>query len=504
MQYNIKTNIKCPECGQNYTNENFYYCKPCNSAHFHNNFAQWTSGDLSINKLIQNSQLNATFQYELIEWIEYSNLENVEFVAHGGFGSVYKAIWKDGPINTTSRAHPWEIKKSRWNRDNNKEVAIKKFRNATVSEFLDEIKNNLSLNFAAYCNVIYGVTCDPHDNKYAIVMKYQNLGNLRESIKKDHILNWRLIIKILHNISYGLSTIHRENYCHGDFQTSNILLENYGNYLGPVISDFGLCRPADQSSIVKTIYGVLPFIAPEVLRGIEFTKASDVYGFGFVMLEIICGNVPFSDKDYDIHLALKICKGERPPIPEYTPEPYAALIERCWDPIPTKRPTAQELYRQIGDWDTILSKLELNDKQIAIKLEIEKEFSQEREDRWKARLSELTINPHPLKHSQNFLTSKRLEYSKQLNQLLDKNDTTYTRQFDMSLCLPKLKTKEEFSQEREDRWKVLSKFINSHPLILANKRLEYSKKLNQLNDTTYYTRQFDMSLCLPKVLDNYV
>ncbi|UZO15588.1 uncharacterized protein OCT59_007005 [Rhizophagus irregularis] len=377
MQYNIKTNIKCPECGQNYTNENFYYCKPCNSAHFHNNFAQWTSGDLSINKLIQNSQLNATFQYELIEWIEYSNLENVEFVAHGGFGSVYKAIWKDGPINTTSRAHPWEIKKSRWNRDNNKEVAIKKFRNATVSEFLDEIKNNLSLNFAAYCNVIYGVTCDPHDNKYAIVMKYQNL-------------------------------------------------------------------------------------------------------------------------------ALKICKGERPPIPEYTPEPYAALIERCWDPIPTKRPTAQELYRQIGDWDTILSKLELNDKQIAIKLEIEKEFSQEREDRWKARLSELTINPHPLKHSQNFLTSKRLEYSKQLNQLLDKNDTTYTRQFDMSLCLPKLKTKEEFSQEREDRWKVLSKFINSHPLILANKRLEYSKKLNQLNDTTYYTRQFDMSLCLPKVLDNYV
>ncbi|PKY45250.1 kinase-like protein, partial [Rhizophagus irregularis] len=378
-------------------------------------------------------------------------------------------------------------------------------------EFLDEIKNNLSLNFAAYCNVIYGVTRDPHDNKYAIVMKFQNLGNLRESIKKDHILNWRRIVNILHNISYGLSTIHRENYCHGDFQTSNILLESYGNYLGPVISDFGLCRPADQSSIDKTLYGVLPFVAPEVLRGIEFTKASDVYGFGMVMLEIICGNVPFADRDYDIHLALDTCKGERPPIPEYTPKPYAALMKRCWDPIPTKRPTAQELYRQIGDWDTILSKFELNDKQIAIKLEIEKEFSQEREDMWKE--ARLTINPHPLKHSQNSLTSKRLEYSQQLNQLLDKNDTTYytTRQFDMSLCHPKLKTKEEFSQEPEDRWKIrLSKLItNSYPLkysqnFLTSKRLEDSKKLHQLNDTTYYTRQFDMSLCLPKVLDNYV
>ncbi|CAB4388406.1 unnamed protein product [Rhizophagus irregularis] len=86
-------------------------------------------------------------------------------------------------------------------------------------------------------------------------------------------------------------------------------------------------------------------------------------------------------------------------------------MERCWDPNPIKRPTAQELYRQIGDWDTILSKFKLNDKQIAIKLEIEKEFSQEREDRWKAQLSKLTINPYPLKHSQNFLTSKQLEYS---------------------------------------------------------------------------------------------
>jgi serine/threonine protein kinase len=141
MQNNFKTNVKCSECGQNYTNENFYYCNPCNLKHFRDNFAQWTSGDLSIDKLIQNSQLNATFQYELIEWIEYSDLENVKFVAHGGFGNVYKAIWKDGPINTTSRVHPWDIKKSRWNRDNNKEVAIKKFRNATVSEFLDEVNN---------------------------------------------------------------------------------------------------------------------------------------------------------------------------------------------------------------------------------------------------------------------------------------------------------------------------------------------------------------------------
>ncbi|RGB40089.1 kinase-like domain-containing protein [Rhizophagus diaphanus] len=312
---NVKDMEKCSECDENYTKKNFYYCNPCNLKHFRNNFAQWTSGDLGIDKLIQNSQLNATFQYELIEWIEYSNLENVEFIAEGG----------------------------------NKEVAIKKIRNATSvsSEFLSEIRNTLMLNFAAYCNGIYGVTRDPHDNEYAIVMKFQNLG--------------------------------------------------YGKYISPVISDFGLCRPAGQVSADKILYGVLPFVAPEVLRGEEFTEKSDVYRFGMVMSEIISGEVSYVDRDYDLHLVLDICKGERPRIPEYTPEPFKALMNRCWDPTPTKRPTAQELYRQIRDWDAII-----------------KEFSQEKENRWKAQLSNLSTNPHPSKMSQNRFTSKLLDFSTRL------------------------------------------------------------------------------------------
>jgi hypothetical protein len=58
--------------------------------------------------------------------------------------------------------------------------------------------------------------------------------------------------------------------------------------INPVISDFGMCCPADQSSANKTLYGVLPFVAPEVLRGREFTKQAYIY----VMLELISGEVP--------------------------------------------------------------------------------------------------------------------------------------------------------------------------------------------------------------------
>src|SRR5579863_6150168 len=103
---------KCQEC----KNELKWldYCKPCNSRHWRINFQNWTSGDAGIDKLIQESQLGANQYYQLLEWIEYSNLENIEHVAEGGFASVYKATWKDGPItceeDKNKKRYYWDIK----------------------------------------------------------------------------------------------------------------------------------------------------------------------------------------------------------------------------------------------------------------------------------------------------------------------------------------------------------------------------------------------------------
>jgi hypothetical protein len=121
-------------------NVNYLYCKSCSSNHLRGNFFRWTSGDSNIDELIQNSQLNANYMTELIEWIEYSNLENIELVANGGFGSVYRAIWKDGSI--IGDKHFRNSSEFEFRRKSKKVVAVKKFRNMinVNSEFLNEVK----------------------------------------------------------------------------------------------------------------------------------------------------------------------------------------------------------------------------------------------------------------------------------------------------------------------------------------------------------------------------
>ena len=54
---------------------------------------------------------------------------------------------------------------------------------------------------------------------------------------------------------------------------------------------------------------MLPYVAPEVLRGSVYTRAADVYSVGMIMYELWSGRPPFEGKDYDVHLAMDICSG---------------------------------------------------------------------------------------------------------------------------------------------------------------------------------------------------
>ncbi|EXX78383.1 Cdc15p [Rhizophagus irregularis DAOM 197198w] len=129
-------------------------------------------------------------------------------------------------------------------------------------------------------------------------------GSLRQYLDKDFIsLSWMNKLDALRYIVLGIGKIHERGLIHRDFHSGNMI--NMANQI-IFITDLGLCRPMNAQN--NGTYGVLPYVAPEVLRGKEYTQASDIYGFGIIAYEICTGLPPYHDIAHDRTLAVNLSR----------------------------------------------------------------------------------------------------------------------------------------------------------------------------------------------------
>ncbi|POG60796.1 hypothetical protein GLOIN_2v1787411 [Rhizophagus irregularis DAOM 181602=DAOM 197198] len=84
-------------------------------------------------------------------------------------------------------------------------------------------------------------------------------------------ITWQSKIEYLCLMLIDLETLHGLGYCHKDFHSGNILQADT-----ICISDFGLSGPANEQKSNGKVYGVMPYIAPEVLYGGTYTLSSDI------------------------------------------------------------------------------------------------------------------------------------------------------------------------------------------------------------------------------------
>jgi serine/threonine protein kinase len=164
------------------------------------------------------------------------------------------------------------------------------------------------------------------------------------------ILCWRDIIDILWSISTSLESIHEYNLVHGHLHGGNILVENEMNSIDAKITDTGLHGPADKSMLSQPIYGVVPFVAPEIFNKNLPTKESDIYSFGMIMWMLSAGIRPYYDRPHDKQLIQEICSGLRPSKIVGTPPVYSRLMLQCLDANPLNRPTASQICECLGNW----------------------------------------------------------------------------------------------------------------------------------------------------------
>src|SRR5581483_5668986 len=203
----------------------------------------------------------------------------------------------------------------------------------------------------------FGLTQDSLYGSYILVMKQLDI-DLRKYLQKNYKqLGWRERIQIVFNMINALHKIHEENAVHKDLHPGNILyLQKNNNWY---ISDLGFCGPIDKPS--ESIYGNLPYIAPEVIHKNEYTFASDIYSIGMMMWEISSGRIPFANFKPDINLALRIVNGQRPEIVSGTPPGYKELMEQCWNANPLKRPDINVLLNDIKEINRSYCEENIND-----------------------------------------------------------------------------------------------------------------------------------------------
>ncbi|GBC29530.2 kinase-like domain-containing protein [Rhizophagus irregularis DAOM 181602=DAOM 197198] len=336
----------------------------------------WKSGNDKIDGLIQlkiNERSDTRFK-----WIPYNQFNRIKNIGKGHFVTVYSATWEYEVALVCfndSQKFLYKVKES----DN-------KFEMYGISQNPD-IKDYILVLQNEYC-MEYGKTyCKNCGEKYGHIdhtwfIEYADGGSYNNWISINYRdFDWRNKIQTLLSIIEGLKGIHKKQKVHHDFHTGNILFLtknlNILNRKSLFISDMGLCEDLNNTSEVKT-YGVIPYMAPEVLRRKPYTQAADIYSF-------------------------EICNGIRPKINKLeAPKYYINLMRRCWDSNPGNRPSAAEIHVEIKSFYDCYSSYKKGDSNA---IEIKKQFK-EAEIYRKSHLSSFKRNKQ---HSGAIYTSRSLD-----------------------------------------------------------------------------------------------
>ncbi|CAB4441674.1 unnamed protein product [Rhizophagus irregularis] len=333
----------CKRCCKEYTDINYKWCKQCQIISFPN----WC-GNEKIDKLIK--EIQHYNLYLAFEWIPYNQFVGIKEMSKGGFSTVYSAIWKNGPLC-------YDEIKGKWSRESDKIVVLKCLFNSQniTDKFLNKIKLYLTNDFEKSGKVLkmYGLTQNPITKDYIFVLRYTEGGNFNYWINNNNnfkYFNWLIKLKVLDNTIRGLNEIHQKKMVHSDLHTGNILFKEIywvSSNASTYISDVGFCGDISNEDETK-IYGVMPYLAPEVLKGKPYTQAADIYSFGMIMYFVATGKQPFANREHDQNLALDICEGVRPETSDQEmPKCYRDLMKKCWDSDPNNRLKASEIEKLI-------------------------------------------------------------------------------------------------------------------------------------------------------------
>jgi serine/threonine-protein kinase len=129
---------------------------------------------------------------------------------------------------------------------------------------------------------------------------------------------------IAEQLCRALAHAHAQRVVHRDVKPANVLISREGFVK---VGDFGVARLADATTegAAETVVGTPKYMAPEQANGMRTTPATDVYGVGVVLYEMLAGKPPFTGGSA-VELALRHAHESPAPLPASAPLPLAKVV----------------------------------------------------------------------------------------------------------------------------------------------------------------------------------
>jgi serine/threonine protein kinase/Flp pilus assembly protein TadD len=266
---------------------------------------------------------------------EFGDYEFLEEVGRGGQGVVYRARQKS--LNRTVAL---------------KVIALGSWATEThLKRFRREAEAAASLE---HPNIVPIHEVGERDGQCYFSMKFIEGGQLDEVISQTPMpirQAAELVAKVARTVHYA----HEHGILHRDIKPGNILLDANGD---PHLTDFGLARLLDtKSSVTRTIdvLGTPSYMAPEQAAGetAKLGKATDVYGLGAVLCQLLTGQPPFAGgTTYETIRLLRDTEPRQPRLlnPKVDRD-LSTICLKCLEKDPKRRyPSALALAEDLEHW----------------------------------------------------------------------------------------------------------------------------------------------------------
>lgn len=206
-----------------------------------------------------------------------NNFNDKTKLGQGGFGVVYRGVLPKEKV----------------------EIAVKWFSRENIKGQLDFVAELTVINRLRHKHLVKLLGWCSKKGKLLLVYEYMPNSSLDRHLfvaPNTQPLPWDLRRKIIAGVASALHYLHDEydhKVIHRDLKASNIMLDHDFNAR---LGDFGLAKVLDNEKTsyaeAEGVMGTMGYIAPECLLTGKATRQSDVYAFGAVLLEVVCGQRP--------------------------------------------------------------------------------------------------------------------------------------------------------------------------------------------------------------------